>query len=124
MTKDDPRPAKRILVVEDEFWIAEDIAYEIRMLGLDVIGPVESVETALRVIAENGEIDGALLDINVGGELAYPIADALLARGVPLAFTTGYDDANVPDRYSAVARYSKPVTRSVLQQAIARQIDS
>lgn len=121
MTERD-RPARRVLVVEDEFWIAEDMADQIRALGFDVVGPIGNVETALRVIAEGTPIDGALLDINVGGELVYPVADALLERGIPVAFATGYDDCSLPGRYAGVPRHIKPVTPRVLRAALAAQM--
>lgn len=115
-------PTKRILIVEDEFLVAEDMAYEVRALGLEVVGPIENVAAALKTIFETGGIDGALLDINVGGDLTFPIADALLERGIPLAFTTGYDENNVPEKYAGVACYSKPITRSILRKALTDQV--
>lgn len=80
---------RRILVVEDEPLLAmlvEDLLDEVG--GLPV-GPAGSVDEALRLVAA-GALDGAILDVNLGSEMAYPVADALAARGVPFVFVTGY----------------------------------
>jgi CheY-like chemotaxis protein len=74
-----------LLVVEDEFMIALDLAQWLEELGMQVIGPAGSVSDALKLVEANaGRIDGALLDINLRGERVYPVADALAVRGCPL----------------------------------------
>src|SRR5215212_5261546 len=98
-----PNP-KRVLLVEDEYMIAQDMAYELQLLGADVIGPVQSLDRALRLVEGEPDIDAGFLDINLNGELAYPIADALLARGAQVGFTTGYDENVIPPRYAALPR--------------------
>jgi len=111
--------AQRILLVEDEYMIAQDMAYELTALGADVVGPAASVERALRLIEEDPAIDTGLLDLNLNGERAYPIAEALLARGARVVFTTGYDETAIDPRYAHVPRCSKPVTRSALKQMLS-----
>lgn len=111
---------KRILLVEDEYLIAQDMAYELRRFGLEVIGPFSGVASALHAL-ETTAVDGALLDINLGNETAYQVADVLIARDVPVIFTTGYDGGAIPESYAAVNRCSKPVTRGALAQAVAQQ---
>jgi CheY-like chemotaxis protein len=111
---------KRILLVEDEYLIAQDMAYELRRLGLDVVGPFPGVAPALEAL-ETTVVDGALLDINLGGESVYPVANLLVARDVPVIFTTGYDGDEIPAAYAAIERCSKPVTRAALAQAVAQQ---
>jgi two-component SAPR family response regulator len=110
---------KRILLVEDEYLIADDMAYELRNFGLEVIGPFSSVAATLKAL-EMANVDGAVLDINLGGEKVYPVADVLLGRDVPMVFTTGYDGSEIPPRYAAIDRCSKPVTRDALARAVAR----
>ena len=100
---------RRLLVVEDDFFIAEDLARSFRAGGAEVIGPVARVDAALDLLGKAAPLDGAVVDINLQGEMAFPIADALLARGVSLVFTTGYDQANIPDRYHSVPCCEKPV---------------
>src|SRR5437868_13201661 len=113
-----PKPAehKRILVVEDEYMIAQDMAYELELLGAEIVGPVGSLAAGLRLVESEAGIDTAFLDINLNCERAYPIADMLLARGTTVIFTTGYDEAAIPARYAHVPRCGKPVTRLMLRR--------
>jgi CheY-like chemotaxis protein len=100
----------RVLVVEDEYVIALDLSSALSDLGMEVIGPVPSVEQALSVIREHAdELDAAVLDINLGSEMAYPVADALRKQRVPFVFATGYDGWSIPDAYGDVPRCFKPV---------------
>jgi CheY-like chemotaxis protein len=100
----------RVLVVEDEYVIALDLASALAELGAEVIGPVPSVDQALSVIREHaGELDAAVLDINLGSETAYPVAELLRERRVPFVFATGYDGWSIPDAYGDVPRCFKPV---------------
>src|SRR5436189_372660 len=86
-----------LLVVEDEYLIAADLTASLESLGVQVIGPAASVEEALALVHNNSDrIDGAVLDINLRNERVYPVADVLMARGVPFVFTTGYDAVAVP----------------------------
>jgi DNA-binding response OmpR family regulator len=113
---------KRILLVEDEFLVATEMCEEVRDLGLEVAGPCASVEEALAEIRST-EIDAALVDINLGGTWAYPIADELMARDVPFAFTSGYDRASILDRYGHVPRICKPVPVLILRNAIQTMLE-
>jgi CheY-like chemotaxis protein len=99
---------RRVLVVEDEFFLAEDLANALRAAGADVIGPAPSIDAALDLLDEAEQLDGAILDINLQGEKAYPVADALLERMIPFVFATGYDPAHIPPRYDTVPRCYKP----------------
>jgi DNA-binding LytR/AlgR family response regulator len=104
-----------LLVVEDEYLVAADLAASLELLGAEVVGPAGSVEEALTLVEnEGGRLDGAVLDINLRNERVYPVADVLAARGVPFVFTTGYDAAVVPRPYSDVPRCEKPVDRARL----------
>jgi CheY-like chemotaxis protein len=99
---------RKILVVEDEFLIVDYLVELLESSGVEVIGPAGSIEKALTLIAAAPRIDGAMVDLNLRGEMSFAVADALRARGVPFAFTTGYDGSAIPERYSDVARYQKP----------------
>jgi two-component SAPR family response regulator len=109
----------RLLVVEDEALVAmliEDI-----LLDLDcvVIGPVGTVAQALALLHVE-EIDGALLDVNLGGgERSYPVADALAARDVPFIFVTGYGETGVERRYAPVTVLQKPFDPRSLERVVA-----
>lgn len=112
---------RQILVVEDDFLIGQDFAQALEDLGATVVGPVGNLDDALDLLAETLDIDGAVLDLNLGGEMSYPIADALVKRGVRFVFTTGYDKANIAPRFSAVTRCEKPVEISKVVQALVHQ---
>lgn len=106
----DDLPELRVLVVEDDYVIASELASTLFELGARVLGPVPTVEQALDVIREQGnELDAAVLDINLGSHTAYPVADVLREQGVPFVFATGYDGWSIPEAYSDVPRYCKPV---------------
>lgn len=100
---------RRVLLVEDDYFIAVDLKTWFEAGGAEVLGPVPSVDAALALIAGADAIDAAVLDINLQDELVYPVADALRARGVPFLFATGYDPAAVPPTHGAMALCQKPI---------------
>ena len=110
----------RILVVEDEYMLAEELRFELGEAGADVLGPVGTVAQAMALIAREQGIDGAVLDANLGGEKVYPVADLLLRRGTAFVFTTGYDVATIPSRFEHVAWFEKPVVMAKLTRALGR----
>jgi len=113
----------RILLVEDEYMIAHDMADGLRALGADVVGPVPSLAKALDMIEQESDLDGAVLDINLDGQKVFPAADRLLERNVPILFTTGYDEATIPAKYANVHLCEKPVTSGRLKKAVAELWD-
>ena len=110
---------KRILVVEDEFLIALDIAGALEQGGLVVIGPLASVRDALHAL-EHEKVDGALLDANLGGEPVGRVVDALLARRIPFAFVSGYGREQLPRQHQGVPLLGKPFTAADLLGVVAR----
>jgi DNA-binding LytR/AlgR family response regulator len=114
---------RRLLIAEDEYMIAYDIAEFFKDAGAEVIGPVGSVKDALALIANEGaRLDGALLDVNLRNDKVYPVADALSAAGVPFVFATGYDAHAIPEVYASVPRISKPVDRHQLARLLAKAV--
>lgn len=109
---------RRVLLVEDEYFITREIVRGLAGEGAVVVGPVASIDDALDLIAQTAALDGAILDVNLRGEMAYPVADALIARRVPLVFMTGYDTASLPSRYGQVTRCEKPVALADLAHAL------
>jgi DNA-binding LytR/AlgR family response regulator len=114
---------KRILVVEDEFILASDLAHFLESRGAKIVGPASSVESALPLV-EGQQLDGAVLDVNLGKERVYPVADALTARGVPIVFATGYDELLMQREYIAVPRCLKPINKDALVKALARAMST
>jgi CheY-like chemotaxis protein len=100
---------KRILVVEDEYLLAQEIVSDLRRRGATIIGPVATMEAASALAGETKHLDGAILDINLKGEMIYPVADALTRRHVPYVFATGYDRSALPKPYDEVPLVQKPV---------------
>lgn len=109
---------RRILVVEDEYVIAEAMSRNLRNSGATVLGPVSDVEGALALLAGQANVDAAVLDINLGEEKVYPVVDALLARGARCVFATGNDLADVPTAYAALRRCEKPIEPSCIIKAL------
>lgn len=101
---------RRILIVEDDYLIAIDIAGGLEDLGAEIVGMAGSVEEALSLIEKQAHrIDGAVLDVNLGGERVYPVADALMSRAISFVFATGYDKWVFPEAYAHIPRCDKPV---------------
>jgi CheY-like chemotaxis protein len=114
---------RRILVVEDEYLLATDLAQTLEEFGAVVVGPAATVARALTLVAAEARLDGAVLDLNLGGERSYPVADALVARGVPFVFVTGYDGWVVPAAHAQAPRCEKPFDPAALVRALSGHID-
>ena len=99
----------RVLIVEDEYYLADDARSALCDTGAEVLGPVATVNEARTLIEAGSAIDAVLLDVNLRGEMAFDVADTLHSRGIPFAFVTGYDRAAIPDRFAGTARLQKPV---------------
>ncbi|MEF3131058.1 response regulator [Rhizobium sp. 268] len=113
----------RVLVVEDEFMLAEDLSQELADAGATVIGPAQSLERAVELLATTDGLDAAVLDVNLHGEPVYPVADTLLARHIPFVFTTGYDRSVLPRRFNSIACCAKPVRFTKLLEALQSAIE-
>jgi CheY-like chemotaxis protein len=100
---------RRVLVVEDEYVLAQDLREELERVGAQVMGPVATVADALALLGSGPAPYMAILDINLGGEMVYPVADALRDRDIPFIFATGYDAADIPEAYGNVPRAEKPI---------------
>jgi DNA-binding response OmpR family regulator len=111
-----------ILVVEDEYYAADDLRRELTRLGAQVIGPASNLEMALELIEGSVVIHAAILDINLGGEMVFPAADRLKDKGVPFLFATGYDQSVIPSRFSHIPRCEKPVAPEKLASALTIMI--
>lgn len=101
---------KRVLVIEDEYLIADDVAAELRLAGAEVIGPAGSMPHGIRLMAQAAPVDMAVLDINLRETLAYPLLDQLIEAGVRVVITSGYDEDMIPERYRHLPRCDKPTS--------------
>ena len=109
---------RRVLVVEDEMMVAGMLRRMLADLGYSVVGPATTVDEAMKMI-DRGGIDAAVLDINLDGQMSYPVADELNTRGVPFVFSTGYGGEGLPDGYERFPLLKKPFRRSRLGDALA-----
>ncbi len=111
--------AQRILIVEDEPLIALMLEDYLEVLGRTVAGSADCVAEALRLI-EAGDIDAAILDINLrNGEKSWPIADALAGSGKPFLFASGGYDDDITETHRTRPVLTKPFT----MEAIGRALD-
>ena len=99
----------RLLVVEDEYYLADEARSVLCDEGAEVLGPVGTVAEASALIGTGTSIQAVLLDVNLRGEMAFHVGDALQERGIPFAFVTGYDRVALPERFAAVPRLGKLV---------------
>lgn len=113
---------RQVLVVEDEYILAEDLHRTLEEAGAIVLGPVPSVADAIALIEAEPEIDGAVLDLNLDGEMVFPVADMLAEREIPFVFTTGYEAWNVPARFANATRCEKPVEAGKLARVLSREM--
>ncbi|MFW2391306.1 MAG: response regulator [Alphaproteobacteria bacterium] len=107
----------QILVVEDEAPIALQLEDMLTELGAAVVGPASRVRQALQLLQEQ-TVDAAVLDLNIAGELVYPVAEALETKGLPYIFATGYGVSGLAEPYRSRTVLQKPFSRRELLRAI------
>jgi DNA-binding NtrC family response regulator len=109
----------RILIVEDEYYLAEDLADALKRAGAEVVGPVGSLSQAEAPVGAGG-LDGALIDMNLRGEPAFDLAERLQDAGVPFVIVSGYSREALPPSLAEVPRLEKPVDSAHAVTALAR----
>ena len=111
---------KTVLVVEDEWLIADDLRRSLANEGAHVLGPVATVGQALALIRATPRIDAAVLDVHLeGGSNVYLVAEGLRARNVPFMFATGYDDHAIRRDFADVPHLMKPFMPSRVAHMLA-----
>ncbi|OWV82207.1 transcriptional regulator [Rhizobium sp. R634] len=114
------KPAERVvLVVEDDYVLASDLASKLSEIGVKVAGPAPNVDQALRYIDEFPRIDVAILDINLAGTMVFPVADELSRRKIPFFFATGYSRDVVPPRFADRIFVEKPLDDGAIFNALS-----
>lgn len=107
----------KVLVVEDEMMVSMLIEDMLADLGCTVIGPASRLDEAMELV-QAGEMDCAVLDVNLGGQPIFPVADALRAKGRPFAFATGYGDAGVREVDKGTPVLQKPFREGDLARVL------
>ncbi len=98
----------RVLIVEDDYYLAMDLKSALENAGAEVVGPFADAAGATAALALDLP-DCALVDLNLGHGLSLDIPRELVRRAIPFAFVTGYDRAAIPDEFAATVRVEKPV---------------
>lgn len=111
----------RILVVEDEFLVAALLEADLAAAGCTVVGPFTNLGSAMQAVHDEA-FDLAVLDVNLNGEMVYPLADVLSARAIPFVFLSGYGAQSVPEKYRPAPRIAKPYDPAVLTREIRRLV--
>lgn len=100
---------RRIMVVEDEFLLCLDICEQIELCDGIVVGPATSLAKGQALLQDNPHPEGAILNIRLGNDLVYPLADALMAAGVPIIFASSESKVSIPQEYESIPIIAKPV---------------
>jgi PAS domain S-box-containing protein len=114
---------KRVLVVEDDFYLASDLAAVLRNSGAQVVGPFSTESQAIEA-AMAASIDAAVLDINLGPGPSFAAAGAVKDAGVPYLFLTGYDTSIIPAEFKLVPVVGKPANLRMVVQELARALQA
>ena len=109
----------RILVLEDDYYLATDLQVALERQGARVIGPFADVADAAQALAADPP-DCALVDLNLGRGISFELPHELARRSIPFAFVTGYDRSSIPDEFAATVRVEKPVAAQKVAQIAER----
>lgn len=115
--------SRKCLIVEDEAMVAMLIEDMLAELGCEVVAVAGKLAPAIEK-AGGLQIDFAVLDINLAGQMTYPVADILLARGVPFLFATGYGGTGLAEGYGQAPTVQKPFATHVLRAALEKLLAS
>jgi DNA-binding NtrC family response regulator len=107
----------RVLIVEDEYFLGDDLARELDACGVQVIGPDHELSAAMS--RKYDDYDIAIVDINLRGSSIYPIADEFIRIGKPFVFATGYSPQVIPERFRHIPLWEKPYDAAELAAEIA-----
>lgn len=114
----DALSGRRLLIVEDEYFWAEELRRGLVGEGAVVLGPAASLAAAMPLLDGERRLDGAIVDIGLRGRCSYTLADRLSDRRVPFLFVTGLDACVVPPRHASVPLLEKPVSVDRVVEAL------
>jgi DNA-binding response OmpR family regulator len=109
----------RVLVVEDEFFIAQEIADELAAANIEVLGPCPTVQKALALLDSN-HCDAAILDVSLRNENSMAVVQALTDRGIPFIVLTGFSQAQLPQEIAGAPVLTKPLNAQALIRELQR----
>lgn len=114
---------RRILVVEDEFLVALLLEDQLERLGCQIGRTAATLAQAMDAVAAE-RFDAAVLDVNLSGELSFPVAAALKARGTPFLFATGFGAAGIDPAFAGAPVLQKPYTEAQLRNALVTALSA
>jgi DNA-binding NtrC family response regulator len=110
---------RKILLVEDSPVVSDFAQEALTELGCEVVGPAANMASA-RELAQEAEIDGAIVDLRIRGDKSFPICEILAARGVPFVLTSGYADWTMPEALKERPQLPKPYTIGDVEAALGK----
>ncbi len=119
MTGEPDLTGRRILVVEDDYYLATDTSRALRGAGAEVVGPCATEDDAWAELNDRRP-DAVVVDINLGQGPSFKLAETLTDRGIPFVFTTGYDAEVIPAKFEGIERLQKPIQLRQIVGAIAK----
>lgn len=115
---EDALKGAKVLVLEDETLVSMMVEDMLMDLGCEIVGPFARLDQAVSAVNGGLQIDLALLDVNLGGERSFPVAELLAEKGVPFVFTTGYDESGMPDAWRSRPALRKPFMMHEMANAL------
>jgi CheY-like chemotaxis protein len=119
-----PLEGRRVLVIEDEYFLDDDIVGALTALGARIVGPYGDFEEAAQIVDRDVAIDAAVMDVNLRDQMVFPLARLLRSRQVPLVFTTGYDKSTIAPEFRDVRLWSKPLDVHAMARELAGMINA
>ncbi|WP_073973505.1 response regulator [Erythrobacter donghaensis] len=114
--------AAKILIVEDEYFIAQEVAEALEGAGMTVLGPCSKVAAALDILAAAEVCEAAVLDASLRGVSSLPVCEALTARGIPFVVVTGFSAGQLPEPMAAAPVLAKPLDPEQLVKVLRQVI--
>ena len=108
-----------VMLVEDEAIVAMAVNDSLTDLGFSVVGPFSRVSDACRALQDH-QVDAAILDVNLNGEMVYSLAELLTDRKIPFVFATGYGAESIEPRFENIPVLQKPIEKDMLSRLFVR----
>ena len=118
-----PLLGTRVLIVEDEYYLADDLSRALVQAGADVVGPVGTLDQAIERV-DAGGFDCAIVDMNLRGDFAFAVVERLEAAGIPFVVATGYNQNALPETLRDAPRLEKPFSQHELIGLLVRACEA
>lgn len=111
----------RVLIVEDEFFLADDLARALRDAGGQPVGPVGTIRDAEDILSHE-RVDAAVVDLNLRGSMAFEFVERLAATDLPCVIVSGYGESELPEAVRNIRRLEKPVSAASVMQCVSGEL--